>query len=360
MGMPSIVSAATSDCTLLARNLRVGMTGEDVRMLQVLLNSATSSRIATEGAGSPGNETTYFGNKTKAALVAFQEMYPTEVLTPAGLTRGSGFFGVLTRGKIVALCNIAKETPVVSTKPSATTTVPVISPTTPVAPVATTTPVVSTTTTVSMPELSPVQSIASATPALLLSSGISMYKSDKPVIMFPSKYAAPRGAKIILSSVGFPSSGNTVHLGPVTTEATMSSTGVLSFVIPENAPLGKNELWVAATNGTSNKTFLVVTAPDAVAPKILAFTPTEGFEKTLVTVTGTGFTPTGNEVRYSGGVASDLSSADGTTLQFEVTLPLRKLQPGQDKPNIDQREPIGFRIINANGISNSKVFSFKI
>ena len=101
--MPSIVSAVTSDCTLLARNLRVGMTGEDVRMLQVLLNSATSSRIALEGPGSPGNETTYFGNKTKVALVAFQEMYTAEVLTPAGLTRGSGFFGTLTRGKIVSL-----------------------------------------------------------------------------------------------------------------------------------------------------------------------------------------------------------------------------------------------------------------
>ena len=360
MGMPSIVSAATSDCTLLARNLRVGMTGEDVRMLQVLLNSATSSRIASEGSGSPGNETTYFGNKTKAAVVAFQEQYAAEVLTPAGLSRGSGFFGNLTRGKIVALCNLTKDTPVVNTKPS-TTTPPLVlpAPTTPAKP-ATTTPVIpATTTATSMPVLAPVQVIASATPALLL-PGVSMYKSDKPVIMFPSKYAAPRGTKIVLSSVGFPSSGNVAHLGSVTTEATMSSGGVLSFVIPENAPLGKSELWVSTTNGDSNKTFLVVTDANAVAPKILGFTPTEGFEKTLVTVTGTGFTPTGNEVRYSGGVASGLSSPDGTTLQFEVTLPLRKLQPGQDKPNIDQREPIGFRIINANGISNSKVFSFKI
>src|SRR5437762_1286289 len=49
------------------RSLRIGMTGEDVRALQVLLNRDAETRISVSGPGSPGQETTYFGSRTAEA-----------------------------------------------------------------------------------------------------------------------------------------------------------------------------------------------------------------------------------------------------------------------------------------------------
>ncbi len=78
------------------RSLTIGSRGEDVRQLQQVLNEYGFTVSAT-GAGSAGNETTYFGNRTKQALVLFQNFYRAEVLTPVGLTSGTGYFGPSTR-----------------------------------------------------------------------------------------------------------------------------------------------------------------------------------------------------------------------------------------------------------------------
>ena len=91
------------------RNLRAGTKGEDVRQLQKFLN-AQGFTIAASGAGSSGNETDYFGNLTKTALIRFQEAYSSEILAPAGLTRGSGYFGPGTRNKIHGLLQLTLPT----------------------------------------------------------------------------------------------------------------------------------------------------------------------------------------------------------------------------------------------------------
>ena len=77
------------------RSLTLGSTGSDVKALQVFLNSQGFA-ISSSGAGSPGNETTYFGPATKTALMKFQEYYAKDVLVPNGLTKGTGFFGAAT------------------------------------------------------------------------------------------------------------------------------------------------------------------------------------------------------------------------------------------------------------------------
>lgn len=49
-----------------------GMTNDMVRALQVILNSDPDTRVASSGAGSPGNESRYFGAATAKAVGAFQ------------------------------------------------------------------------------------------------------------------------------------------------------------------------------------------------------------------------------------------------------------------------------------------------
>ena len=78
------------------RTLKMGSTGEDVRELQKWLN-AHGYQVSATGAGSPGNETTTFGAQTAHAVVRLQEAHAAAVLAPAGLYKGTGVFGVMTR-----------------------------------------------------------------------------------------------------------------------------------------------------------------------------------------------------------------------------------------------------------------------
>ncbi len=70
------------------RNLTIGSSGQDVKNLQVFLND-NGYTIASTGAGSPGDESTYFGARTAAALAKFQA---ASQITPA-----SGILGPKTR-----------------------------------------------------------------------------------------------------------------------------------------------------------------------------------------------------------------------------------------------------------------------
>ena len=69
-GTPVFAQTAAS-CDF-SRTLSIGMTGDDVRCLQVYLNT-TSHKIATTGVGSPGNETTSYGSLTEAAVLSWQK-----------------------------------------------------------------------------------------------------------------------------------------------------------------------------------------------------------------------------------------------------------------------------------------------
>ncbi len=73
------------------RNLTLGSEGEDVRVLQKFLNSRGFT-ISTTGAGSSGNESTYFGDLTREALARFQ--------LQQGIEPAVGFFGTITQALV--------------------------------------------------------------------------------------------------------------------------------------------------------------------------------------------------------------------------------------------------------------------
>lgn len=68
-------SAAAPARAPLARALKLGSVGEDVRTLQMILNADIATRIAASGPGSAGKETTRFGALTRLAVQKFQQTY---------------------------------------------------------------------------------------------------------------------------------------------------------------------------------------------------------------------------------------------------------------------------------------------
>ena len=78
------------------KNLSYRMTNSDVKELQKYLNTH-GVIVAPSGAGSLGKETNYFGLLTYRAVVKFQEAHASDILTPNGLKKGTGYFGPSTR-----------------------------------------------------------------------------------------------------------------------------------------------------------------------------------------------------------------------------------------------------------------------
>jgi len=85
----------TPSSTTFTKVLNQGMTDPQVKLLQIYLNTH-GAPVALTGAGSPGKETTFFGPATKAALIKFQELNAKDILTPLGLTKGTGTLAAKT------------------------------------------------------------------------------------------------------------------------------------------------------------------------------------------------------------------------------------------------------------------------
>ena len=298
--MPISLFAATES---FPRNLSLGMRGSDVLALQQFLNTDTDTRVAEMGAGSRGNETDYFGPATKRAVAKFQDKYRAEVLTPVGLVSGNGFFGSKTRAQVVVLRDKISSPP---TPTSGTVS--------------------------------------------------SIDTQGEVIVMFPSQYSGIAGTTITISGAGFTPTNNTIYFGEhYAVEKASSWNGQsITFNIP-SIPKGNYSLYVKNTRGESNKdSFFVVTDGITPEPKIENISPSQVVKGSLVSVTGSGFTTTGNMIRTGIAIVENISS-NGTLLSFvvpETTTATSTVPASSKKASF----PIWVYVVNENGVSNGKSF----
>ncbi|KKW19240.1 MAG: hypothetical protein UY63_C0017G0017 [Parcubacteria group bacterium GW2011_GWA2_51_10] len=99
--------ASSSSCFTFTRNHKQSDSGGEVMEVQKFLNKFADTQVAVSGPGSVGNETSFFGGLTRAAVVKFQNKYAADILTPVGLSAGTGFWGPSSRAKANALCTVA-------------------------------------------------------------------------------------------------------------------------------------------------------------------------------------------------------------------------------------------------------------
>jgi hypothetical protein len=94
------IQSSVSIVGAINRPLKIAMEGNDVKILQQILN-AKGYRLTASGAGSPGYETVYFGPATLVALKRFQ-CAELNVCSGTPLTTGYGQTGPITRAKLNA------------------------------------------------------------------------------------------------------------------------------------------------------------------------------------------------------------------------------------------------------------------
>jgi len=96
-------STSTSWCHNFNINLRINNKGPEVSALQTALEKEGFTINQDE------KDNLFFGKSTAAAVVSFQEKYKDEILTPFGLTKGTGYVGPSTRNKLNSLYGCGKS-----------------------------------------------------------------------------------------------------------------------------------------------------------------------------------------------------------------------------------------------------------
>lgn len=298
------------------RALRLGMSGEDVRALQVLLNTDNATRVAEVGVGSSGNETNYFGPATKRAVVKFQEKYRDEVLVPVGLTFGTGFVGEKTRLKMNSI-------------------------------------------------LTSVETKAASAPQTT-STAVDAPQQTDVVVKFPSQYSGKPGARITIFGWGFTATDNTINFGPnyKIEKATSVDGNNIPIIVP-NIPKGVYLISVKNAHGDSKtSSFFAVIDGVAELPTISSITPDHATRGDTITIKGSGFASTGNMLRTTLKVFENVPAVDSNTIMFTIPLDTFTAPPAgfaipmpSSTVQVSKSSlPIWIYVVNENGVSNGKSF----
>lgn len=288
------------------RDLTLGSTGLDVMSLQIFLNRDLDTRLAVSGAGSPGQETKYFGSITKNAVIRFQEKYASEILTPLGLSRGTGYFGASTRAKIDSILDkekhIFNQTEEIENKEIEQNFIE---------------------------EEKESNSEKSDT----LSLGGEMY-TDELMLTQPSRYSGQRGEKLKLYGFGF-TDNNTVYFGDTVElkNVKAKSYDTIEIDIPLDLELGYHEIKIENEKGKTagSQVFFVVTDESSVEPRIDRVSPEKVSFGDEITIYGDGFDKSWNMVRTSFAVIEGIVSSDGKSLTFKV-------EPSYDETDLENHD----------------------
>lgn len=192
-----------------------------------------------------------------------------------------------------------------------------------------------------------------------------------------SPVSAQAGSIVTIYGTGFDAYGNTVYVGGMTANASVSGANTLTFTVP-GLPTGTYNVYVSNSRGNSNTLSLSVTATPSVCSgwnfgwglwhpyqwwnlcgaysnvTLDHLSPNWTGVGSSVTIHGRGFSSTGNTIYFGNGIINNVSSSNGTTLTFvvpkEIQTPygLQQILPG-DYP---------VRVVNATGAqSNSLLLS---
>lgn len=347
-----VVLAAENPPFVFTRDLKVGSVGPDVRALQQILNTNSVTIVANNGLGSPSNETEYFGELTKWAVVAFQEMYSAEILAPSGLSSGTGFVGPATRAKLNQLSvSGAHKTTSIGNSGG-------ISGVSGILPTQTTE--------------NPANSAPVSNNSLLSSvfpQKISLYSA--------SVYQVAPGGSVSLSGSGFPTKESYLQLSngagsvrSVTLSPSLNSTR-LDFTVPSDLVPGKYELWITrnenesvsvssfdSSRNTNVPVYIFVSTNPLPSPTISSISPSSVTLEEEIVISGSGFTSGGNNIYSTLGNISNVSSSGGTIRLKASSFPgsgsLRRM-PGAATTEVG----VWLYVQNENGVNNTPS-SFKI
>jgi hypothetical protein len=303
------------------RNMALGQTLEDIRQLQIFLNRDPDTQIALAGPGSPGNESTYFGLLTKNAVVRFQEKYRSEILTPAGLAYGTGYVGDGTRRKLNTLITAAA---------APTTTGNSTAPSVPAVP----------------------STIPNDAPPL----GAQPLQQQKMPLLFsalPVEVSA--GDTVKLLGLGF-DGVNTVHIGSEEiSDAEAQDGSNMEIEIPESLGNGEYEIWIENSHGSTEnsekKIKILVTDDPQEPPTITSVSPSVVSMGQKITVRGSGFSSSGNDIVSGFGTIESVNSS-GTEITFNPSS-FEMLNKNEWRSKVPKgvELPIDFYVSNEHGVS---------
>lgn len=302
---PVAAPAFTPPTFSFQKNLKLGDDNQDVRQLQIVLNSDAGTRVSDAGIGSKGQESTYFGQLTANAVMRFQ--------LKNGIS-GTSFVGVLTRAKLNQLV-----------------------------------------TTMVAPPTSLATATATATSAPLFSGPMPLAKERLPRLYTARPMQISQGGTFTLVGAGFQTE-NTVHIGSYTFSRVFpQDSNNISFTISgaSSVPNGTYEIWVENSKGSSKVPGqpINLTVVDSLQPAsvISSVTPATVSGTETVIVSGSGFAPSGNDIFSGFGTIKNLPS-NGSQITFSP----RSLLTAE----VIARIPVGttikvdFYVVNATGPSN--------